>query len=167
MVYVDDYRCHRTIKTPSAVVESRWSHMTADTEDELHEFAQVSLGISRRWFEPATRFPESHPLFAGQVRAQFHYDVSEDTRILAVTLGAQSVPWRSLDWMDAFIPGWLERSIIRRFHKKVQEELKKNVWWRCTQCGHTVQEFAQICQCRYPLYEQAPFSTEVRGVDSL
>src|SRR5579862_7632754 len=165
MVYVDDYRCHKIIQTPGAVIESRWSHMTADTEDELHEFAQVSLGISRRWFEPATRFPESHPLFAGQVRAQFHYDVSEDTRILAVSLGAESVPWRSQRWLDLFCPGWRTRRLARKLWRKHRSQVQ--VGWRCTQCGHIIQSLAQICSCRYPLYERVALSTEARGVDRL
>ena len=53
------------------------SHLQADTEDELHEFA-ARLGLRREWFQPGTR-PEAA-----------HYDVSVEKRELALRLGAVS-----------------------------------------------------------------------------
>jgi hypothetical protein len=51
-----------------------WSHLTADTEDELHAFA-ASIGLKRAWAQRmGTMF--------------FHYDVIPSKRRMAVSRGA-------------------------------------------------------------------------------
>jgi hypothetical protein len=70
-VYVDDSRAHATVGRISA----RWSHLTADTEAELHQFAP-RLGLRRAWFQKSNR-PEAS-----------HYDVTDSKRALAIGLGA-------------------------------------------------------------------------------
>jgi len=60
----------------------RWGpscHLTADTLEELHEFAE-SLGLQRQWFQP------KRP----------HYDLTKAKRKLAVRLGAKEVASREL-----------------------------------------------------------------------
>ncbi len=51
------------------------SHMIADTETELHQFAAI-LGINHKYFQPKS-FP--------------HYDVSQSKREAALRLGAKLV----------------------------------------------------------------------------
>jgi hypothetical protein len=45
-VYVDDAR----IPARRGRLSSTWSHLFADTEDELHEF-EARLGLRRSWFQ--------------------------------------------------------------------------------------------------------------------
>lgn len=52
-------------------------HLTADTLDELHAFAQ-SLGLKRAWFQPHRLAP--------------HYDLVPSKRVQALELGAVFVP---------------------------------------------------------------------------
>jgi hypothetical protein len=70
MVYVDKlFQTERSSKWryPSAC------HLTADTLEELHEFA-LRLGLRRTYFQDHPRHP--------------HYDITEGRRKLAVRLGA-------------------------------------------------------------------------------
>jgi hypothetical protein len=76
-VYVDDMR------RPARVgrLNARWSHLTADTKAELHDFATVKLGLDRRWFqEPA-------------IPGLWHYDVTDRVRDQAIALGAEAVSY--------------------------------------------------------------------------
>lgn len=77
-VYVDDWRQPATV----GPVEGRWSHLLADTEEELHAFA-ARLGLRRAWFQRSRR----HPAFD-------HYDVTDDLRREAISLGAAAISWR-------------------------------------------------------------------------
>jgi len=74
-VYVDD----SLIPAKVGRLESKWSHLFADSEDELHQFA-AKLGLRREWFQEA--------------ETTWHYDVTEGKRAQAVALGAQAVSWR-------------------------------------------------------------------------
>lgn len=58
------------------------SHMTADSVEELHEFAE-GLGLKRAW----AQLPPEHSIP--------HYDVSEGKRQKAIRLGAVEEDWRS------------------------------------------------------------------------
>ncbi len=72
-VYVDDARIRRRGR--------RWSHLVADTPEELHG-AAARLGLRRQW---------AH---AGRT---LHYDVPEHLRELAIALGvAEPITWREL-----------------------------------------------------------------------
>ena len=70
-VYVDDFR------VPWRGRE--WSHLTADTTEELHEFA-ARLGIPKRGFHnnPARPWKD-------------HYDIPEALRGTALRLGAKPI----------------------------------------------------------------------------
>ncbi|MCG7606808.1 MULTISPECIES: DUF4031 domain-containing protein [Mycobacterium] len=78
-VYVDDMRMLATIGR----LDARWSHLTADTEEELHEFA-ARLGLSRR----TAQFPGTW---------KSHYDVTDFTRDRAMELGAVAIGYRSTE----------------------------------------------------------------------
>jgi hypothetical protein len=77
-VYVDDWRQLATIRSTT----SRWSHLTADTTEELHVFAR-RLGIPARAFQQKPGKPQFD-----------HYDVPEELRIQAIALGAVALTWR-------------------------------------------------------------------------
>lgn len=53
-VYVDD----SLIPAKVGHSTSRWPHLFADTEEELHAFAHI-LGLHREWFQPGTHPPAS------------------------------------------------------------------------------------------------------------
>lgn len=68
--------------------ESRWSHMVADTEDELHEFA-LKIGLRPEWFQANAKIP--------------HYDVTVTKRTEAIDKGAVSIS---------------SKELVRKFSKK-------------------------------------------------
>lgn len=76
-VYVDD----AFIRTEPGYLGMRfgavWCHMTADTKDELHEFAG-SIGLKRSWFQD-------------KPRGLWHYDVTKAVRSRAVAAGAVEI----------------------------------------------------------------------------
>lgn len=51
-----------------------WSHLVADSLEELHEFAST-LGLQRRWFQSKSLYP--------------HYDVTAPVRARALAMGAK------------------------------------------------------------------------------
>ncbi|MBN7458585.1 DUF4031 domain-containing protein [Mycobacteroides abscessus subsp. abscessus] len=81
-VYVDDMRMSARVGR----IQARWSHLQADTDDELHEFAE-RLGLKRSWFQkPGT--------------AIAHYDVTDSKRAEAIRLGAREIGYMSRESMD-------------------------------------------------------------------
>lgn len=78
VVYVDD----ALIPARVGRISSRWSHLFADTQDELHEFA-ASIGLQRRWFQGGPKRKRT-----------WHYDVTESKRQEAIKAGAKEVTWR-------------------------------------------------------------------------
>lgn len=73
MVYIDDAKVPRH--------GHRWSHLTADSLEELHEFA-AAIGIATRAFHVGARHP--------------HYDVTESQRRRAIQYGALAVTARDI-----------------------------------------------------------------------
>lgn len=71
-VYVDDMRMQARVGR----INARWSHLTADTDEELHEFA-ARIGMRRSWFQKSRTRPEAN-----------HYDVTDVRRDDAIRLGA-------------------------------------------------------------------------------
>lgn len=91
-VYVDD------IRIPARVggLYSRWSHLIADSVEELHEFAG-RLGLRREWFQDPTVNGKPTPAEPGTRAAEnWHYDVTDRKRDEAIAMGAQPVPFREL-----------------------------------------------------------------------
>jgi hypothetical protein len=82
-VYLDDWRQHAHL----GPVSDRWSHLVADTHEELHAFAE-RLGMRRAWFQYNHRRPY-----------QAHYDVPERLRADALEHGAVLITWRQVGRM--------------------------------------------------------------------
>jgi len=82
-VYLDDWRQRARL----GPVDDRWSHLVADTDEELHAFA-ARLGMRREWFQGRTGRPH-----------HAHYDVPERARAEALHHGAVEVTWRELGRM--------------------------------------------------------------------
>jgi hypothetical protein len=74
-VYVDD--AHIPAKVGN--LDRCWSHLMADTPEELHVFA-AQLGLKRSWFQDHKPF--------------WHYDVTDGMRQRALALGAKPITAR-------------------------------------------------------------------------
>jgi hypothetical protein len=91
-VYVDDAR----IPARVAGLSGRWSHLIADTPEELHAFAE-RLGFKRAWFQDPTVNGKPVPARPGTRAAEnWHYDVTDFKRQQAIMLGAVPVTMREL-----------------------------------------------------------------------
>lgn len=88
-IYVDDFRAQARVGRISA----RWSHLTADTPKELHDFA-ARLGLRREWFQARCR-SRGCPVRDGVCR-HFHYDVVDTLRARALALGARGLTLREM-----------------------------------------------------------------------
>lgn len=88
-VYVDNFRVPARIGR----ISGRWSHLTADTVEELHTFAE-RLGQRREWFQ--ARCKNLTCPTVGGVCAHFHYDVVDRRRSRAIELGAEPIDIREM-----------------------------------------------------------------------
>lgn len=88
-VYVDELRSYdeASIKPAARQFGKRWCHMTADTEQELHDFA-ARLGLKRAWYQIGGRRVWHWYLS--------HYDLVPSKRALAVKLGAEEGSLRAM-----------------------------------------------------------------------
>lgn len=87
-VHVDDASIPAEVRNGSRVHRPAWSHLTADTEEELHESA-ARLGLRREWFQPG------RPI-GGKPSTFWHYDVTSGKRAQALAQGAVSMSPREL-----------------------------------------------------------------------
>lgn len=87
-VYAGDASIPAEVRNGSRVRRSWWSHLTADTQEELHEFA-ARLGLRRSYFQPG------RPL-GGKPSPFWRYDLTAAKRAQALRLGARAVSWRDL-----------------------------------------------------------------------
>lgn len=74
-VYVDDMRRPATVGRLTA----RWSHLLADTSEELHDFAR-RLGMRRSWAQHEGSHRE-------------HYDLTDQRREVALGFGAVPITY--------------------------------------------------------------------------
>jgi hypothetical protein len=88
-VYVDNFRSPATVGR----IRGRWSHLTADSPEELHEFAR-SIGQRRGWFQAHCKHGAC-PSIDG-VCAHFHYDVVDRRRDAAIAAGAKAIDIREM-----------------------------------------------------------------------
>lgn len=88
-VYVDDASIAATVGR----ITSRWSHLIADDQNELHAFA-ARLGLRRAWFQDPTRTgrPTARP--GSRAAENWHYDLTANKRVQAIRLGAVPISWR-------------------------------------------------------------------------
>jgi hypothetical protein len=77
-VFVDDAKIPAAVRNGSITHTSQWSHLTADTLPELHQFA-TALGLRRSYFQA----DKIHP----------HYDLTAGMRFKAIRMGAQEISW--------------------------------------------------------------------------
>jgi hypothetical protein len=82
-VYVDDWRQRARL----GHVDALWSHLIADSDDELHRFA-ARVGMKQAWVQTDSRRPH-----------RSHYDVTEALRRQAISIGAMPITWRDLGRM--------------------------------------------------------------------
>lgn len=67
------------IKPRARMAGRVWCHLVADTDAELHAFAD-QLGMQRRWFQEDARRPWAN-----------HYDLTPARRETALALGAREI----------------------------------------------------------------------------
>lgn len=84
-VYVDNARIPATVGS----LRGRWSHLTADTVEELHVFAG-QIGLARSWFQTCKNQKSCPPATC----PHWHYDVTDSKRAEAIRLGAQEMDLR-------------------------------------------------------------------------
>lgn len=86
-VYVDDMRMQARVGN----ITGKWSHLIADTREELHEFA-ARIGLKRAWFQEARAdaVPGSYAAEA------WHYDVTDGMRSRAIQRGAKAITCRQM-----------------------------------------------------------------------
>lgn len=84
-VYVDNFRAPAIL----CGVRGRWSHLTADTQDELHTFA-ARLGLQHIWYQQRCKMARCDPC------PHWHYDIVDAKRQTAIQLGAKPVDIREL-----------------------------------------------------------------------
>ncbi|HZO66243.1 MAG TPA: DUF4031 domain-containing protein [Kribbellaceae bacterium] len=85
-VYIDNAR----IPARVGRITARWSHLTADTKEELHTFA-TRIGLKRSWFQ-------DKPNPFGGPGLHWHYDVTDSKRAAAIAAGAHTIDLRQ--WQD-------------------------------------------------------------------
>lgn len=96
-VYVDNFR------TPASVgrILGRWSHLTANTPEELHQFAN-RLGLRREWFQGVCKYTNCPTIkYVGSAALEdacvhFHYDVTDGKRDEAIGVGATPIDVRDM-----------------------------------------------------------------------
>lgn len=86
-VYVDNYLQKVDVKNGNRIVRGRWSHMFADTHEELEEMARL-IGLKPEWIQSKGTYKE-------------HYDLTLTRRKDALRLGAKELPIGP-EWRDFF-----------------------------------------------------------------
>ncbi|WP_052433275.1 DUF4031 domain-containing protein [Streptacidiphilus carbonis] len=76
-VYVDEITDYGDIAKAAGLRTTRWAHLTADTREELHAFAD-RIGLRRAWFQHPNDY-------------RWHYDVTPGKRTAALHAGAQPI----------------------------------------------------------------------------
>lgn len=82
-VYVDDMRRMAVVRG----MQRRWSHLIADTPEELRDFGR-RLGLSLSWIQKAGTSSE-------------HFDVTDAVRGKAISLGAEQISYFDLPTVRA------------------------------------------------------------------
>lgn len=109
-VYVDNMRMPATVGSITAA----WSHLTADTKEELHAFAR-SIWLQRSWFQD-------------KPNGLWHYDVTESKRQMALRLGAEMIVYGDMDDFDRV---WRRPGREGRAHRLLRTT--------CPECANDVQ----------------------------
>ena len=83
------YKMSHQARFGTRTTSDPWFNLTADTKDELHEFA-ARLGLPRQGFQTGSLVGPQ------QVSVSWHYTVTEGERDRAIELGAQSITPREV-----------------------------------------------------------------------
>jgi hypothetical protein len=96
VIYVDNARIPATIGR----LKARWSHLTADTPEELYAFAE-KLFLKREWFQAHCKSDPRCPRIDKEknICIHFHYDVTDRVRGVALQEGAKSIDLRHMGWI--------------------------------------------------------------------
>ncbi len=88
-VYVDELQGYAkgAIAKPARRYGRQWCHLTADSEEELHAFAE-RLGLRREWYQRGMHNRGPWHWYLS------HYDLTPNKRALAVRLSAVEVALR-------------------------------------------------------------------------
>jgi phosphoribosyl-ATP pyrophosphohydrolase len=117
-VYVDDFGTSATVHNPATGrdITDRWSHLIADTQEELHRFAGGKLGLRRSYFQPGK------PRDDGRPSPFWHYDLTSGKRWQAIRHGAVAVTSQEMNRIiaerEARARGPLE-AMLREFHARI------------------------------------------------
>lgn len=82
-VYVDNFMIQASVPNGNRTVRGRWSHLMADSDEELIEFAK-SIGLNPAWIQEPSR------------RYGAHFDVTASKRLAAIRAGAVAVDWHDM-----------------------------------------------------------------------
>ena len=85
-VYVDDFQLQAFVNG----MNRRWSHLVADSSEELTVFAR-RLGLSAAWIQKRGTRGE-------------HFDVTDSMRLKAIALGAEPISYFELHTMQSRVP---------------------------------------------------------------
>lgn len=85
-VYVDNMLVRADVPNGAHTVRGRWSHMQADTREELDAMADT-IGLRRSWIQHPGEWME-------------HYDVTLTKRALALKAGAIELIIGSPEWSE-------------------------------------------------------------------
>lgn len=91
-VYVDNARIPATVGR----LKDRWSHLTADTKDELETFAR-RIRLRPDWYQECKRRCGRE----GEPCPHWHYDITDAVRSRAVEAGAQPIDLRQMGALAA------------------------------------------------------------------
>ena len=111
-VYVDDAAIPATVPNGAVTHTSRWCHLIADEEEELHAFA-LRLGLRRSYFQAPRGFGGLPAVPSSRAAQNWHYDVTAGKRAQAVRLGAVQVTTRELSEI-------IDARYLRRFPDAAQ-----------------------------------------------
>lgn len=82
-VYVDDALIPASVPNGNRVLMSQWSHLMADTLDELVTFGR-QIGMRQAWLQVK--------------RSGVHFDLTVNKRRQAIRAGAVELPTRTDEW---------------------------------------------------------------------
>ena len=85
-VYVDDASIQADVPNAGRTISSRWSHLMADSLEELIAFATGPLGLRLAWLQDK--------------KSGVHFDVTAGKRWQAIRLGAVPIEAPSPQGMD-------------------------------------------------------------------
>lgn len=80
-VYIDDAHLKANVSYRGYKIRDTWCHLTADSREELDNFAK-QIGLNPRWIQYPGTWKE-------------HYDLTSKRRVEAVKAGAIEVNWKN------------------------------------------------------------------------